>query len=428
MALALLAGLSPTEVAAATRALQAHPSANPGSRRVRQRWPKKAVARAAIIGGTLAADKAFPQLAFIVFRNGHTAFTCTGTVVAADVVLTAAHCVEEKTGRITEASGYTVVTGNVSVTATSRQESRVSRVVVYPDFDRPDLSDDAALLILSTPTTAPAITLASSPSDSARLTPRTGALIAGWGDTSPGQTRASERLSWARTKVQPASYCESNAERFYKSSEICTIDPPDYRTGICSGDSGGPLLTPNTSGSSDIELGVASHIYGECSTRRPSVFTRADLIAPWVKQWIAAVTPTTPDSTALARRAPGPPNTPGYYLTRPSRTRKILIRVSRDGTHIIGVSIRMPVTCRRGYEVSLEHSWLSSTDGLAITSHIARAVLHVPPDRESRAGAIGLFVHFTASGSLDGRLRVQILSRGRSAGLCTGTLRFRAKT
>jgi hypothetical protein len=428
----LVAGLSPTEVPAATPAHQAHLSANARLRRGSHRWPKRTVARAAIIGGTRADGNAFPQLAFIVFRNGKTGFTCTGTVVAANVVLTAGHCVEDKgTGRIYEPSGYAVVTGNVAWTATSRQESRVSRVVVHPDLNRTYLSDDAALLILSTPTAAPAITLASSPSDSARLQPGTRALIAGWGNTYPGQAGTSERLSWARTEVQQASYCESNAGRFYESYEICTIDPPNYETGICSGDSGGPLLSLNPAGSSYIELGVASHVNSECSPKRPSVFTRADLIAPWVNEWIAAVKPPARNSRTLGRRTPAsptPPNTPGYYVTRPSRTRKILIRVSRNGKHIIGVSIKMPVTCKHGYDVPLEHSWLSYTDNVAITSHIARTTLHVPPDRESKAGAIRLFVGFTPSGSLEGRLRVHIPSRSPRVGLCSGTLRFAAKT
>ncbi len=254
------------------------------------------VAHAAIIGGILAKDNTFPQLAFIVFKNGRTGFTCTGTVVAPRIVLTAGHCVEDKvTGRIFEPSGYMVVTGAVDWNTMPRGESRVSRDVVYPGFERTFLNADAALLILSTPTAAPAIRLASYASDSVRLRAGTTAVFAGWGSTRPGPV-GSERLSWARTVVQSMSYCESNAGRFFQADEICTIDSPRNKTGLCFGDSGGPLLARSPDGSGDIEIGVASHIYSDCSSRRPSEFTRTDLIEPWVSKWIATVRHANPRS------------------------------------------------------------------------------------------------------------------------------------
>jgi len=100
--------------------------------------------------------------------------------VAANVVLTAGHCAEDtETGRLHDPSGYTVVTGNVDWTAPSRQVFGVSRVVVYPGFNRVYLTGDAALLILSAPTSAPAISLASYPSDSPILEAGTEGVIAG---------------------------------------------------------------------------------------------------------------------------------------------------------------------------------------------------------------------------------------------------------
>ncbi len=396
----------------------------------------------AIIGGTLAQVGSFPQLAFIEDKEVTGRAFCTGTVVSPTVILTAAHCAEDmETDQVREASRYLVYTGDVEWLA-SPQASGVSRVVVYPTFNPADLSDDAALLILSTPTTAPAITLASYPSDSARLAAGADARIAGWGDTYRKQESIPATLSWADTVVQAPAYCESKAPPFYSGSEICTIDPPGDQTGACFGDSGGPLITPP--GTGEIELGITSHIYDECLTERPTVFTRADLIAPWVDEWIAGVQPLAPEpapkpiaapapgpqsaATPAASPPAGPPNTPGYYLTPPSRTRKIMIHVSAGGDDIVGISIKTPVTCQDGHRLALEDRWLSYAEHVAITNHIASRTLEVPAGRASTTGQIGLFLRFMTTGTLEGRLSVRIPSRSRRTGLCAGTLRFTAKT
>src|SRR5271165_2889695 len=416
----LAAPTTPTGAQAAT-ANRAHLGSHVRRYREPHRPGGGPVARAAIIGGSLAKDNTFPQLAFILYNHGSSGFTCTGTVVAPNVVLMAGHCAEN-----TVASGYAVVTGNVEWSASPRQVSGVSRVAVYPAFNRTYLSGDAALLVLATPTTAPAITLASYPSDSAHLKVGTKAMIVGWGDTRAGQLKPSKRLSWADTVVQPTNYCQSQLGSFYEPSEICTIDPPNYATGACSGDSGGPLVTPDSSGGASIEVGVTSHIYDDCSTQHPSVFTRADLIAPWVNKWIVAVKPTSRRSRTLAQETP-PPNMPGYYVTRPSHARKIVIHVSGDGKHIVGLGIKMPVRCQGGHLSILEISLLSYAKNLPIANHIARPPLETAADNEFRAGHIGVYALFNAPGSLEGRLHIHIPSTSRRVGLCSGTLKFTAK-
>jgi secreted trypsin-like serine protease len=104
-------------------------------------------------------------MAFIIHRDalGNFAF-CSGTVVSTNVVLTAGHCaVDESTGATLDPSGFTVVTGAVDWTDTvDRHASEVSQVIVDPAYNRAAKTSDAALLVLSTPTTAPTIRLAGS--------------------------------------------------------------------------------------------------------------------------------------------------------------------------------------------------------------------------------------------------------------------------
>jgi trypsin len=248
------------------------------------------VAHEAIVGGRPAQAGTFASIAEILDFRGGEAGKCTGTVVAPTLILTAGHCAENmKTGVANGASGYRVFTGGVDE-AGERQVSTVSGVIVYEGFARSVDNGDAALLVLSTATAAPALKLAT-PSGGGRAQAGSVATIAGWGRTHYAQRRPTEGLRWADTVVQGNRWCKRNAPPFYARSEICTIDPPSYLTGACEGDSGGPLLAPDGPDGELVQIGIAIHGYDRCSTRLPTVFTRAEAIASWVQTWVDAYAP-----------------------------------------------------------------------------------------------------------------------------------------
>jgi secreted trypsin-like serine protease len=271
-------------------------------------------AHAAVVGGQSAQLGSFPWMAYVLDFKGNTVGQCSGTVVAPNLVLTAGHCAEEvQTGVLDEASGYQVMTGNVDLAAaqTERQVSGVTRVIVCGCFDRHTAVGDVALLQLSTATSAPAITFASSPHAG------TAALLAGWGDTYSGQATPVERLQWAPTVVQSAAGCESEASPFLPDSEICTLDTPARHTGACNGDSGGPLLLAEPSAPGGmVQIGVTSHVYDECATTSPSVFTRADAISAWVRGWAQALAGSPPSSTSLPATLVAAPTLAGVASAR----------------------------------------------------------------------------------------------------------------
>ncbi len=250
--------------------------------------PPAVRAHQAIIGGSTVPAGVLPYVAEVVDALGRREVgLCTGTVVAPTLVLTAGHCAENlRTGTPNVAAGYRVLTEGAGGTAAERQISTVSGVIPYEGFRRKVDAGDAALLVLSTPTTAPAIALASS--DAGALRAGATATIAGFGNTFYGQRGPTRALHQATTVVQGDRWCKRNAPPFYASEEVCSIDAPSYATGACFGDSGGPLLSTNDSGGEPVEVGISVHVYGKCSTRHPSVYTRVDRIAHWVDSWIAA--------------------------------------------------------------------------------------------------------------------------------------------
>jgi secreted trypsin-like serine protease len=246
----------------------------------------------AIIGGHPAEAGAYPWLAHVSDFYGEWVGECTGTVVAPKLVLTAAHCVlDRSTGKVRDPAGFRVVTGAVDWLTGSRQELRVHGVVVAPEYDQRMHTHDAALLVLSTPTAAPAIALSRPRADAALLRAGTAASIVGWGDKAFGQRGPTPELQEAQTSVQHAAWCRQNAQPFDPASELCVIDPPREATGTCDGDSGGPLIVGAGAAegeeASAIEVGILSGGYGHCATRRPSVYTRVDALYPWITGWNA---------------------------------------------------------------------------------------------------------------------------------------------
>jgi trypsin len=420
------------------------PSAHP------RRPLRRGRARAAIVGGTAAENGAYPWLAYVVDERGEEVTVCTGTVVADNVILTAAHCAEDvKSAVVNEPSGYRVITGNVDRTAAGDQVSTVTGVAVDPQYNPATGANDAAVLILSSPISAPAIALAALPANASLLEAGTPAVIAGWGKTGSEELTYPERLRWAETVVQSAASCESQVEGFDASSELCALNPPSFTTGICQGDSGAPLIAYESG--TPVQIGLADIVPAACSTTSPDVFSRADVIGPWVKEMIEASRPVppvpvvpVPVPTPAPTPSPSPPTTsppppppliahlppeiPGEYATPQSRTRRIAARVAADGQHLVRIQVKALIKCQHKRSVELDDSWLSSSETVTIQKHVARISGATLATKYWRAGYIGVYMQFNGSGIAEGRVRVRVRSRDRRTGLCyAGAIRFVAR-
>jgi secreted trypsin-like serine protease len=250
-------------------------------------------AQASIVGGSPASIEEYPWVAFIQAETGGgEGFECSGSVVAPRVVLTAGHCVEDiETGQLTPAGDYAVATGVSSLAAVGPGGAlRVSAAVVSPTFRPSTAHNDAGLLILATPTSAPAVRLATA-ADSSLLAAGTPLTVAGWGLTSADAEEISGELRAGETVVQSSAYCGRQVARFYAfyspATQLCAIDAPTYATGTCHGDSGGPAVAQ--ADGEAVQIGIVSLGQSKCSTALPDVFTRVDQVSSWVASWIAAV-------------------------------------------------------------------------------------------------------------------------------------------
>lgn len=306
LATAVLPGASRADIHPATArpaGSRSHASSGQHRRVAKQR------ARAAIVGGRYAQAGQFPWLARILARRGRVTDACSGTVVAADLILTAGHCVEDvQTGVSYPATDFEVRTAAAVAGPLANRISRVSRVLVYPGFDRGSGVGDVALLQLSTPAGAPSIELA----PAAEVWPSgTRALMAGWGQAGEATPAQTPSLRWASTVVQSPQWCAARLRGFHVRRQVCVMNAPRDNTAGCVGDSGGPLLVKR--GNASIEIGVLDGSVQRvakvitCLTTEPTVYANSSVIYGWVHEWIALLTSVpiaVSESATTASRAP----------------------------------------------------------------------------------------------------------------------------
>lgn len=251
-------------------------------------------AQSSVIGGHVASPAEVPWLAVIAGRSDSLAFSCTGTVIAPRVVLTAGHCVRDPWfGAGIPGEDFAVATGVTDLRDVKRRDlSSVKRAVFYPNFGTAKAQTDAALLILTAPVTVPALPLAT-PAEPELLAAGTPITISGWGLTDPDNEEIPSFAHTGTLELQARGFCRRHAGHgvtvpYSPKRQLCAIDKPSHQTVECYGDSGGPAVVRRTDGSA-VQVGILSGGGAGCTRGRPNVYTRVDAISSWVLGWIAAV-------------------------------------------------------------------------------------------------------------------------------------------
>ncbi len=191
-------------------------------------------------------DVGDPAVVAILDASGAT--SCSGTLIAQYIVLTAAHCTVPSI-----AQGGSVVLG--TSVAKPVATIRIADAVADPMFDPGTLANDIGLLVLSSAAAATPVPLgASAPTPSSQV------QLVGWGVTGadagdPGQKRQG-------------------------TSTVTAVDATTFGVASspsqpCDGDSGGPALS--TAGGTTSVAGVTSH--GDSACVQGATYTRVDAFA-----------------------------------------------------------------------------------------------------------------------------------------------------
>jgi secreted trypsin-like serine protease len=243
----------------------------------------------AIVGGKPTSLNQTPFFArLILYKSGadHFANICGGSIVNDRFVLTAAHCVESgvfSDGWSTD--DLRVLVKNPTMDDVYVSEFKdVRRITTHPDYDPNKLwINDLAILELSRPITdnVKSITL---PQDFGDYSDASVYQIFGLGQTSTTDTSAPNSLRWAEVDPLTDAECAALVSGFNSQETLCAngFEDRDY-TGICRGDSGGPLTYVDDDGMYQ-QIGIVSYGSSICeSAAIPSVFTEILTYTTWIE-------------------------------------------------------------------------------------------------------------------------------------------------
>ena len=213
---------------------------------------------------------------------------CGGSLVAPNVVISAAHCAFDfvnNDGRF-DPIFFDVVTGRTVLSSNQGQEIGVSSYFFFSDAAGNPLFNptefprwDAILIQLSSPSSSPTIKLAG-PNEQAAWAPGRTAFATGWGalnDAPPALQVFPDDLREVQVSIIADSTCASPSvygigNLFIPELQVCAGDLAGGRD-TCFGDSGGPLVVPVEDGAFRL-VGDTSSGIGCARPNKPGVYGR----------------------------------------------------------------------------------------------------------------------------------------------------------
>jgi trypsin len=233
-----------------------------------------------IIGGSQTDSKRHPYAVSIQDSIGH---FCGGSLIAADMILTAAHC---------QGGSYDIVIGRHSLNSNSGESIPMRKEIPHPKYNDRTTDADWMLVLLERPTQQklPFVKL-----NNDKNSPRVGEEITvmGWGDTTSDDLtqELADVLMSVDVNAISNSDCDASKGSINGWSDsyngqitnnmLCAADRGQDS---CQGDSGGPLVIQGNSadGSDDVQVGVVSWGVGCASPDFPGVYARVSEAYDWI--------------------------------------------------------------------------------------------------------------------------------------------------
>lgn len=224
--------------------------------------------RAPVVGGHPVQHGEWPDVVAVLTGDGG---YCSGTLLGADLVVTAAHCIE--------AVPTEVVIGSIDLAEPDGQRRRVKWSRAYPSWTE---RYDVGVVMLENPVLARERAVAQGCTANERIVGGARLEVVGFGLTSPSGTDSNTQLRAATIEVTDPT-CTSDAACEPSVAPAGEFIAGGHGTDACFGDSGGPVYIETAEGPALVGIvsrGLAT--FGEpCG--EGGVFVRADKVVSWIQ-------------------------------------------------------------------------------------------------------------------------------------------------
>nr|ACJ22647.1 S1 type peptidase [Octopus kaurna] len=226
-----------------------------------------------IVGGSPASPCQFPSIVHLIFDTVKGGFSCGGTLLDNQHVLTAAHCFNPGTRSIS------VNIGTNNKDRRGRRVVKASKWRIHAQYSNNPMRNDIAMIRLRSPVTFENCVSPASLPARGETFDRKRCIAAGWGRTSFTGSSPS-KLLYVSMPVVNHSVCKRKMN--YASLTDQHICGGDFNYGgasTCMGDSGGPFYCPSRNGNM-VVAGITSFGY-DCAVDA-AIFTSVSYFRGWI--------------------------------------------------------------------------------------------------------------------------------------------------
>jgi len=243
-----------------------------------------------IVGGTEALKNRYPWQVRIQTCYGRSCYSCGGSIINKEYILTAAHCIKSNDYGFAQENGVNVIVGAHYLDGyeSGRQTVSVSRIIPHENYVSKTMENDIALLKLATPLTwtdkIRPVCLPDSDLSSTGSRGKT-CVISGWGKLQTGGESA-DVLQMAYVPIIPDSECAGSGPGKWGLNQIFDTTVCAGQLGskaTCQGDSGGPLVCADGYGADKpFTLIGATSFGGSRCEALPNVFSNVYMFRSWI--------------------------------------------------------------------------------------------------------------------------------------------------